>query len=167
MVLNFDAHLDVRPTDKGFHSGTPFRRLLTEFSGRFDFVEIGLQPQCNSRSHRDWALTQKAELWWAADLMDPAVFTRRLKDYLDARPGAPIFLSFDIDVVTSASAPGCSQSWDTGLPSEHLFTAIDLARAHGGLRMMGIYEVSPPLDVDDRTSKLAALLAFHFARSKS
>lgn len=44
VVINFDAHLDVRPTDKGHHSGTPFFRLLTEFPGQFDFLKSAFNP---------------------------------------------------------------------------------------------------------------------------
>ncbi len=40
LILNFDAHLDVRPTDQGLSSGTPFYRLLTEKNlPAFDFLK--------------------------------------------------------------------------------------------------------------------------------
>ncbi len=31
LILNFDAHLDVRPIDRGFTSGTPFFRIRLTF----------------------------------------------------------------------------------------------------------------------------------------
>lgn len=55
VIINFDAHMDVRPTDKGFNSGTPFHRILSEFSGHVDFAEVGIQNQCNSKAHIKWA----------------------------------------------------------------------------------------------------------------
>ena len=35
IVINFDAHLDVRPPTLGFNSGTPFYRLLNDFKNEF------------------------------------------------------------------------------------------------------------------------------------
>lgn len=166
-VINFDAHLDVRSTASGFHSGTPFRRLLEEFGGRFDFLEIGLQPQCNSRAHRDWAEAQGAELWMADDVRTREALQSRLMSWIGPRAGAPLFMSLDIDAISSASAPGCSQSWDRGLSSDRIFEALAILDGKMAWKGLGIYEVSPPLDHDDRTSKLAALFAFEFLRRKS
>jgi formiminoglutamase len=164
-VINFDAHLDVRPADHGFHSGTPFRRLLEEFGDGFDFLEVGLQPQCNSRAHRDWAVQKGAELWMADELRTPGAAEARVSEWTSRRQGHPVFLSLDIDAITSRSAPGCSQSWDRGLTSDSVFSMIELFHRHLSVHGLGIYEVSPPLDQDDRTSKLAALFAFdHLTR---
>lgn len=167
LVVNFDAHLDVRPADKSFHSGTPFRRLLEEFGGRFDFLEIGLQPQCNSRAHRDWALAQGAELWMADDVGTAERMEAALSAWLANRQGLPLWVSLDIDALTSRSAPGCSQSWDTGLESSLVFQALRRFDEATAWRGLGIYEVSPPLDDDDRTSKLAALFAHDFLTRRS
>lgn len=159
VVINFDAHLDVRPAHHGFHSGTPFRRLLEEFGGRFDFLEIGLQEQCNSRVHAQWAESQSATLWWndrAENLLQKA------QAFAQAHTGAPCFISLDIDAITSRSAPGCSQSWDNGLESSTVFAMIHFFVQKMNWSGLGIYEVSPPLDQDDRTSKLAAQFAFQF-----
>lgn len=167
LVVNFDAHLDVRPADQSFHSGTPFRRLLQEFAGRFDFLEIGLQSQCNSRAHRDWALAQGAELWMADDVTTPALMSAALDRWLENRHGHPLWISLDIDALTSRSAPGCSQSWDTGLETSLVFQALARFDETAVWRGLGIYEVSPALDVDDRTSKLAALFAHDFLTRRS
>lgn len=167
VVLNFDAHLDVRPTDKGFHSGTPFRRLLEEFRGRFEFHEIGLQPQCNSRHHWLWALDQGAHLHSIAELRGPGQLKKILSKNLIELEGHPCWISFDMDAISSRSAPGCSQSWDWGLESQDLLELMTWLQDHLDVRGLGIYEVSPPLDVDDQTSKLAALFAHDFISRKT
>lgn len=166
LVVNFDAHLDVRSTQSGFHSGTPFRRLLEEFHGRFDFLEIGLQEHCNSSAHATWAQTQGATLWWLDGADNEHSWTDRLETYLTHRQGTPCFVSFDIDALSSVSAPGCSQSWDTGLSRTTAFALLDLIARMTDWKGLGIYEVSPPLDVDDRTSKLAAQIAYRFLAPK-
>lgn len=162
VVINFDAHLDVRPTNNGPHSGTSFRRLLEEFGDRFDFAEIGLQPHCNSSIHKTWAQKHGAHLWTTAEINDVESFNSKLLSWITRRLGQPLFVSLDIDVISSADAPGCSQSWALGLPPHRVHSMLETLMEHFPTQGLGIYEVSPPLDHDDRTSKLAALYAHQF-----
>ncbi|MBY0555013.1 formimidoylglutamase [bacterium] len=164
IVLNFDAHLDVRPTTKGFNSGTPFYRLLSEFEGQFEFAEIGIQPQCNSIKHRDWALHKKAHIFNLKDIQQNAGLNGLFAHPLFSKitKNTPVFISFDIDCLTSTEAPGCSQSWVTGLKTEdYLKFFLKLAKL-ADVRGLGIYEVSPRLDIDNRTAKTAALIAYYY-----
>jgi formiminoglutamase len=164
VVLNFDAHLDVRPTHKGFNSGTPFYRLLSEFEGQFEFAEIGIQPQCNSLKHRDWALYKKAHIFNLKDIHNNNGLASLLEHPLFSRLtcNTPLFISFDIDCLTSSEAPGCSQSWVTGLKTEDYLKFFSSLAQSADIRGLGIYEVSPRLDVDNRTSKTAALIAYNY-----
>lgn len=163
MVINFDAHLDVRPTNQGFNSGTPFYRLLSEFKDQIDFIEIGLQPQCNSAIHWAWAEKNNAHLYslktveekGLASLLADPIFKRINKK-------TSVFISFDIDALAASEAGGCSQSWMTGLKISECLRFLNLIYLLGDVRGLGIYEVSPPLDRDFQTSKTAALLAHHF-----
>lgn len=163
LVINFDAHLDVRPTTRGPNSGTSFYRLLSEFGEQIDFMEIGLQPQCNSVFHRNWALTQKAFLY---DLKDTCgeklmqLFEKPPLKHLTSE--TPVFVSFDIDALSSSEAGGCSQAWVTGLQTQPCLNFLTELDRRSNCRGLGIYEVSPRLDFDFRTSKTAALLAYHF-----
>jgi formiminoglutamase len=163
LVINFDAHLDVRPIQHGPNSGTPFFRLLTRFSEQIDFVEIGLQPQCNSVFHREWAQSKKAFLYDLKDLNHG-----KLMDLFNKPPfknltsETPVYVSFDIDAITSSEAGGCSQSWVTGLRTQDCLDFLSELYRRSNCRGLGIYEVSPPLDTDFRTSKTAALIAYNF-----
>ncbi len=163
VVINFDAHLDVRPTENGFNSGTPFFRLLSEFSEQIEFAEIGLQPQCNSMAHRDWAIKQGATLFNFKDLHGGRlqnIFNHEF--FKKIKKTTPVFISFDIDCLSSSEAGGCSQSWATGLTTQECLEFMNGLYDLGQVRGLGIYEVSPPLDHDFKTSKTAALLAYHF-----
>ncbi|MEK6627141.1 MAG: formimidoylglutamase [Bdellovibrionota bacterium] len=164
LVLNFDAHLDVRPTSNGFNSGTPFYRLLNEFEGQFEFAEIGIQPQCNSTQHRDWALNKKAHLFNLKDIVLnnglSSLFGHPLFSKLTK--STPVFISFDIDCLSSTEAPGCSQSWVTGLKTQDYLQFFSKLSKQADIRGLGIYEVSPPLDQNDQTSKTAALIAYNY-----
>jgi len=158
LVVNFDAHLDVRPTSHGLTSGTPFYRML-EKHPETDFAEIGIQSQCTSRGHLEWVKARGARVLAQEELEvgdEPMVtaVTRLLGDWL-LRP-RPVFLSIDIDGFSSAVAPGCSQSWATGFMPADFFPVLNLLVNRLDVRVLGLYEVSPPLDSDLRTAKLAA-----------
>ncbi len=167
LLINFDAHLDVRDTFQGLSSGTPFFRLLNDFpENSFEFVEIGLQSQCNSQSHYDWARSKNAKLITLDDILlhglVPVVLESLTESLVQPRP---TFLSVDIDAFSSAYAPGCSQSWATGLEPNPFFVLFDILLKRLDVRALGIYEVSPPLDSDDRTAKLAAQIVHRFIHS--
>ncbi len=168
LVINFDAHLDVRPLNRGLTSGTPFFRLLEEFPD-IDFIELGLQSQCNSKSHVDW-LIERGGLVAFEEVRHARKFTltETLNEILTKvserkiSPKRSAFLSVDIDGFSSSVAPGASQSWPTGFAAQDFFECFSWCLKKFDVRAVGIYEVSPPLDVDDRTSRLAALIAHRF-----
>jgi formiminoglutamase len=161
LVINFDAHLDVRPTTNGLSSGTPFRRLLDQHAP-FDFLEIGIQNQCNSRSHLKWLQDKGGQILpldkIRASIQAPQV---AIQDFLAPwlRPGRPVYLSIDLDAFASCFAPGCSQSWPTGLAPDEVLGSIDFIASRAEVMVAGLYEVAPVLDLDHRTAKLAALCA--------
>jgi formiminoglutamase len=164
VVLNFDAHLDVRPTTNGLTSGTPFFRLLNEFEGQFDFAEIGIQPQCNSLLHREWALQKKSHIFDLKDLQNNEGLVGLLQHsfFKSIQPETPVFISFDIDSLTSTEAPGCSQSWVTGLKTQNYLDFFRKFSKTCKVKGLGLYEVSPSLDFAGQTSKTAALIAYNY-----
>lgn len=164
LVINFDAHLDVRNTTQGLSSGTPFFRLFNEFPGQFDLYQIGIQAQCNSTEHYNWCKERQVNIldfdsafaghgffFNCTELLAEATVSRR-----------PTYLSIDIDGFASAHAPGCSQSWPTGLEPNSFMRLLTWLNTRADIRALGIYEVSPPLDTDDQTAKLAALIIHRF-----
>jgi formiminoglutamase len=162
IVINFDAHLDVRPLSKGMNSGTPFRRLLQEHPGQFDFYEIGIQPQCNSAHHLKWLESQKGTVFSLEQCKRQGLLQILQGQFDMDEQDRPTFVSLDIDVFKTSEAPGCSQSWPWGLSSEAYFESFQFLSERLDIQGLGIYEVSPPLDIDGATSKLAALAAWSF-----
>jgi len=163
LVINFDAHLDVRPFDREkITSGTPFFRLLEEFHD-FDFVELGIQPQCNSQNHYEWAFQKGARiLTWPEVLYSGQDHTSIILQFLEPfiLKRRPTFLSIDIDGFSNAYAPGASQSFATGFDPDCFFKVFHVLCKRLDVKVLGIYEVSPLLDQTDRTSLLAAQIAF-------
>jgi len=165
VVINFDAHMDVRPLDHGLTSGTPFYRLLSEFGKKVQLIEVGIQDHCNSPEHILWAKKQGAHVILQNDILKKGLLNC-LKPLLKKYPGHPTFISVDIDAFSSAFAPGCSQSWPTGLDVHDFFEAFDDLFKKLNVQGLGIYEVSPPLDVGVLTSRLAALIVYRALKNR-
>ncbi len=167
LVINFDAHLDVRPLTEKINSGTPFYRLLDTYSD-FDMLEIGIQSQCNSRTHLDWLKSKGGHVLFHDDILtsgDSADISilKFLEPWILKR--RPTFLSLDIDAFKTSEAPGCSQSWPSGFSYHDLYKVFETLRMRLDIKVLGIYEVSPPLDTQDLTSKLAAQILYQFLRA--
>lgn len=166
IVINFDAHLDVRPPTMGFNSGTPFYRLNEKFKDQFHLIEVGIQPQCNSPEHYQWAKKQNIEIVSLNDIENfgwTYLWEKTVLKTLNASTkNRPVYVSFDIDGLTAAEAGGCSQAWATGLKTMDCLKFLKKLYSLSSVKGFGIYEVSPPLDRDSQTSKTAALLAHHY-----
>lgn len=163
IIINFDAHMDVRPPKNGPNSGTPFYRLYEEHQNRFHLIELGIQEQCNSAHHIRWAKDRDIEIIDLELLQSTgwgALWTHTVLKNLAS--DQPVFVSFDIDALTAAEAGGCSQAWATGLKIDDCLRFLSLLYARCTVRGFGVYEVSPPLDRDFQTSKTAAILLHHF-----
>jgi agmatinase len=154
-LVLLDAHADTWDQYYGeryFH-GTPFRRALEE--GLVD-------------PHRSLLAGMRGPLYAAADLDEPRswgfriVACEELRTWTPAEYAArvrerigdgPAYLSFDIDVLDPAFAPGTGTPEVAGLlPHE----AIGFLRALAGVRFTGfdVVEVSPPYDGPGQTTAL-------------
>jgi formiminoglutamase len=161
LILNFDAHLDVRPVVDKINSGTAFWRIQSEFD-ELEFAQIGIQSQCNSREHLKWCEDKGARILSLSEIRFSGISAVEkvlsfIEPYLTRKRAA--YVSFDMDVMSSMAAPGCSQSWPSGLYPDEALTILSVIFKRLDVRCFGIYEVSPSLDVADMTSKLAAELA--------
>lgn len=164
LVINVDAHLDVRDTSKGLSSGTPFYRLL-ESGIDFDFVELGIQSQCNSMKHWNYVEQKGGRILSFDELMDSGLslteFTvRQLGDSLLRR--RPAFLAIDMDAFAWPFAVGTSAAWPLGLNPTDFYACLLMLLKRLDVRVMGLYEVSPPLDQGGGTARLAAQFAHGF-----
>lgn len=164
LIINFDAHLDVRTLDRGLNSGTPFRRLLESYSD-FNFAEIGIQEHCNNPSYYKWVIQRKGKIISNNEILEAGIkflelVKKRLGPWLKKAP--PTFLSIDIDAFASHSAMGASQSWPSGISPQMFFPVFNFLLKNCDVKVLGIYEVSPPLDFDNLTSKLAAEIIYRY-----
>ncbi|ODA66744.1 Agmatinase [Methyloligella halotolerans] len=150
-LLQFDAHCDTWEDDgKSLDHGTMFSRAAKE--GIVDparSTQIGLRTY-NDSDHGFEILTAP---WVHRNGIDAALET------IKSRAGdAPLYISFDIDGLDPAFAPGTGTPVVGGLAS---WQALELIRGLGDLRLVGmdVVEVSPPYDHAEITAIAAATVA--------
>ncbi|HZI47153.1 MAG TPA: agmatinase, partial [Pyrinomonadaceae bacterium] len=164
-VIQFDAHSDTSDEGWGqrFHHGTPVRRVIEEslVPGNRIF-QIGLRGAIGSARYNDFANEAGIHVLNMHDFHDPNVRSAFLQTLRDVAGSDPCYLTFDIDGIDPAFAPGTGTPVVGGLTS---FEALNLMRSFRGLNFIGgdVVEVSPAYDSSDITSLLAATLAFEIA----
>jgi len=159
-LIHFDSHSDTLDKYFGvkYSHGTPFRRAIEKGLLIPDkCYQVGIRGQVYSRSDFDFTMERKLKLITMKELskMNVDDFKKTIKPLA----GVNTYLSFDIDFVDPAFAPG------TGTPqvggANSLFT-IELLQSLKGLKIVGadLVEVSPPYDSGSITSLLAANLLY-------
>lgn len=164
LIINVDAHFDVRDTRRGLNSGTPFYRLL-ESEIPFDFVELGIQTHCNSREHWDYVIRKGGRILTMDEILESGLsfgecVTRKLEDWILKR--RPTFLAIDMDAFAYPFAAGTSAAWPLGLLPHDFWPVFNILLARMDVRVLGVYEVAPGLEAGIGTSKLAAQFAHGF-----
>jgi len=159
-LVHFDSHQDMWEEYFGnryFH-GTPFRRAHEE--GLFDgkaAVQFGIRGPVYDED--DFAFGERHGVTVVrAEAIHHDGVDAALRQ-LDRVRGRPVYVSFDIDSVDPAFAPGTGTPEVGGLTSAQ---ALALVRGLAGLDIIAfdVVEVSPPYDQSGITSMLAANVLF-------
>ncbi|MBI2603743.1 MAG: formimidoylglutamase [Deltaproteobacteria bacterium] len=161
LIINFDAHYDLRPLVKGRgNSGTSFAQIAEYCRAHaqvFRYLCIGLQEGANTKSLRKNADAWGVESIWARDihLNSPDPLTK-IKQAVAAAD--KVYLTICLDVFAQAFAPGVSAPQALGLHPWQVSPLMEPILTSGKLLSFDIAELCPPLDIDQRTAKLAAAL---------
>ena len=166
-VINVDAHHDVRHSHGGeLSSGTPFRRLLEDDSGKLDhgnFVEYGLSGWHNSKYYVDWLRENGTEIVTTRDIRAEGVAATAERALERATDGTDaVFLSVDIDVLDAGVSPGTTAPSPGGLLTHELLEAVFQIGQHEAVRGADLMEVAPPLEANDTTSMVGAAVVTQF-----
>ena len=161
-MIHFDAHTDLFDTYFGgfrFTHGTPFRRAIEE--GMLDpkrTIQIGLRGSMYDTDDFDFAEREGVRLVTIEEAKElgPQRVMELARQVVGTRPA---YVSFDIDMLDPAYAPG------TGTPEVGGFTAFEaqqLCRGLMGVDIIGadVVEVSPPFDQSGMTALAAATMLF-------
>ncbi|TDR90438.1 agmatinase [Enterovirga rhinocerotis] len=158
-LVHVDAHSDTWDSFFGsrYTHSTPFRRAVEE--GVLDphrTIQIGIRGSMHAAEDNDWALAQGIRIVTMDELREGGI-DRAIAEALRIAGGGPTYLSFDIDALDPAYAPGTGTPEIGGLTS---YEAQRLVRGLGPLDLVAadLVEVSPPLDVADLTALTGASL---------
>lgn len=159
-ILNWDAHPDVRPlVDGQGHSGSPFRQIIKHPSGLCKSYSVaGLSPQAVAASHLRFLKENNCSAAFNDEI------SRNSIAEIYSALSRPTMVSFDIDAVDSAFAPGVSAVCVNGLSPELWFDAAYAAGRSPKVTSFDIVELNPKYDRENQTAKLAAVTVWHFLR---
>jgi len=160
-VVHVDAHADVNDHMFGeaIAHGTPFRRAIEE--GLIEptrMAQIGLRASGYAADDFDWPREQgvrvvQAEECWYKSL---APLMAEIREQLGE---GPVYLTFDIDGLDPAYAPGTGTPEIGGLSVQQ---GLEIVRGCRGLDLVGadLVEVAPAYDTSGNTALVAANLLF-------
>lgn len=162
-IINFDAHFDLRPYDEGASSGTMFSQIADRCAAEdqaFNYLCLGIQTSGNTRSLFKKADSLGTKYVLAREFMelDPETISAKIRTFLSDNDY--IYLTICGDVFSAASAPGVSAMQPFGLkPTDVLKFTKQILQSRKVISF-DIAEVSPPLDDDKRTARLAANIVY-------
>lgn len=156
-TLNFDTHADVRPLIDGRgHSGSAFRQMLEHPSKLCrNYSVLGLHPYSLAQAHIDFLKAHQARYYYE-DELDAALLNSVIQ-YINA----PTLVSFDLDVIQQAFAPGVSSPAAGGISPDLLFRLAKRCGSSTHCQSFDICEMNPTYDQDNATARVAAVLVWN------
>ena len=161
-LVHFDGHVDTWPESFGlaYGHGSPFYHAIEE--GLIDphrAIQIGIRSPMH-RDIFDWTVGKGVTIVTAEDVHEsgPKGVAERIREVVGTEPA---YLSFDVDALDPAFAPGTGTPEVGGLAT---WQARAILRRLAGLNFAGmdVVEVSPPYDVAEITALAAATMAWDY-----
>ncbi|CAM4101997.1 agmatinase [Pseudoalteromonas byunsanensis] len=150
-LVHFDAHTDTYSQGSRYDHGTMFYHAPMEgLISLENSVQIGIRTEYNQENHGFDVI----DAMQANDLS-----AQQIAEQIKARVGdLPVYLTFDIDCLDPAFAPGTGTPVCGGLTSDKV---LKILRALQGVNMIGmdVVEVSPAYDQSELTAIAAATIA--------
>ena len=169
-ILNFDAHFDLRRPAPHASSGTPFFQAAEwcrEQQLPFDYACIGISESANTRAlfataaelGVDFLLDRDCTAQGAAQLIG------KLVDRVDA-----LYVTVCLDVLPASVAPGVSAPAALGIAPGFVIDCLHQAAqacraAECRWLLADIAELNPAYDLDGRSARIAARLAWEIERA--
>jgi len=160
-LIHIDAHADTNDEMFGekIAHGTPFRRAVEDELLITDKVfQIGLRGTGYSPQDFDWGRQQGFQVFPAESCWNKSLIP--MMNEIRSRIGkSPVYLTFDIDSLDPAFAPGTGTVEIGGLST---WQALEIVRGCAGLNVVGgdLVEVSPPYDPSGNTALIGANLLY-------
>ncbi|MEF1173205.1 agmatinase [Vibrio sinaloensis] len=150
-LIHFDAHTDTYANGSSYDHGTMFYHAPNEglISPKHS-VQIGIRTEYKRDEHGFNVINaMEANELSAEDIV------ARIRDIIGDKP---VYVTFDIDCLDPAFAPGTGTPVCGGLNSDKV---LKILRALAGINIVGmdVVEVSPPYDHSDVTALAGATIA--------
>jgi formiminoglutamase len=172
-IINFDAHFDLRQSEQPGRgsSATPFQQIAESRAAAgmsFRYLCLGVSETANTPAL--FAQAQRLGVDFVPDVdIGAASVETHVRDFIASCDG--IYLTFCLDVLPPAVAPGVSAPSGLGVPLHRALALLRLVRsecasAAGGdtLVLADVAEFSPPHDAPDaRTARTAARIVYEMA----
>jgi agmatinase len=161
-LIHFDAHVDTWPDNFGqaYAHGSVFYHAIQE--GLVDpdrMIQIGIRSPVQRNVH-DWTVDKGVTIVSAQEVHETrcAAVAQRIRTVVGDRP---CYLTFDIDALDPAFAPGTGTPEIGGLAT---WQAQAILRALDGLQFVGmdLVEVAPAYDVAEITALAGATLVWEY-----
>ncbi|MCT4591133.1 MAG: formimidoylglutamase [Carboxylicivirga sp.] len=162
-IINFDAHLDLRPVIEKGSSGTMFnqiQQICNSEKQAFNYLCVGTQTYANTQSLFAKADELGAEYILAKNI-DPSTkdkVKQQIISFVNDKP--TVYVTICTDVLSAAHAPGVSAVQPFGLDPELVLYFIKEIIKTGKVCSIDFAEVSPRFDADNRTAKLIAVYIY-------
>ncbi|QJQ96113.1 MULTISPECIES: agmatinase [Halomonadaceae] len=160
-LIHIDAHTDTWDEFKGtrLHHGGPFRLACEE--GLIDprrTIQIGIRGAQTTPEGWDYSMEKGMRVMFMEEF-DALGVQAAVAEARQVIGDAPVYLSFDIDSLDPAFAPGTGTPEIGGMTS---LQAQQLLRGFKGLNLIGadVVEVSPPFDPSGTTALVGATMMF-------
>jgi agmatinase len=161
-LVHFDAHVDTWPDNFGqaYAHGSPFYHAINEhLIDPHHMIQIGIRSPVQ-KEVMDWTLSKGVTILSAQDVhaSTPGAVAARIAEVVGE---APAYLSFDIDALDPAFAPGTGTPEIGGLTS---WQAQAILRRLGAVPFLGmdVVEVSPAYDTSEITALAAATMVWEY-----
>jgi len=161
-VIHFDAHVDTWPDSFGHplgHGSVFYRAIEEGLVQPRRMIQIGIRSAM-PREVYDWTLARGVTIITAQEVHEigPTAVVARIRETVG---DAPVYLSFDIDVLDPAFAPGTGTPEIGGLAT---WQAQAILRRLTNLPFVGmdVVEVAPAYDVAEITALAGATVAWEY-----
>ena len=161
-IFQFDSHSDTWDSYFGgykYTHGTPFRRAIEEkLVDPTKYVMLGIRGSLYDPNDLKWAQDQGITIITIDEYYEMGL-EKCIEKILKILDGSDIYFTLDIDGIDPTFAPG------TGTPEVGGFNVREtqvIIRNLKNLNFVGgdVVEVSPPFDINNMTSHVAATIAF-------
>ncbi|MEJ6465096.1 formimidoylglutamase [Fusobacterium ulcerans] len=154
-IINFDAHLDMRPYDKGRTSGTSFKEIMDNDKNA-QYAIVGFQKMGNTER-----LIKTAEAFNVLILEEECseeLIIKSLKEFI--KKVDIVYVTFCMDVFDASTAPGVSAPVVMGLDPKKGKRLLRFLMETEKVVCVDFAEVNPVYDIDNMTAKLAGCLIY-------